>query len=303
MASSASFLHLSFPSGSSHGHPTSAAAPVSCAASLGPVVLFSVLDHYLRRPESSTESVYGVLLGVRSEDGQEVDIRSCFPITLKADTVDEIPLVDTDHLTSMYALHQRAAPRETIVGWYATGTTISPANVYIQEFFANETAPHSPVHLLVDPTLNPAQQIASAYVANAVGVPGAAHGQVFVPIPCNVRYSAAEKSSLDLMSKNGGEDSNPLVSDMDALEETVEKVLEMVERVKSYVDSIVGGKEKGHKALGRYLMDMVESVPVIEPKEFEKVFNEHLQDMLMVVYLANLTRTQLAIAERLHKMV
>ncbi|KAJ3160641.1 Eukaryotic translation initiation factor 3 subunit F [Geranomyces michiganensis] len=219
----------------------------------------------------------------------------------------KIPLVDTDHLTSMYALHQRAAPRETIVGWYATGSVISPSNVYIQEFFANETAPHSPVHLLVDPTLNPDQQIASTYVANAVGVPGAAHGQVFVPVPCKVRYSAAEKSSLDLMTKNtsggSGVDSKPLVSDMDALEETVEKVLEMVERVKAYVDGIVGGKESGHKALGRYLMDMVESVPVIEPKEFEKVFNEHLQDMLMVVYLANLTRTQLAIAERLHKMV
>ena len=50
-------------------------------------------------------------------------------------------------------------------------------------------------------------------------------------------------------------------------------------------------------------MDTVSSIPRIDVGEFEKMFNTHLQDLLMVVYLANLTRSQLAIAERLHKMV
>ncbi|KAI8904944.1 JAB1/Mov34/MPN/PAD-1 ubiquitin protease-domain-containing protein [Powellomyces hirtus] len=295
-----SFLHLSFPSGSA---AATSAAPVpavpSFTCTLGPVVLFSVLDHYLRRPESQGR-VIGALLGVRSEDGSEVEIRNCFPLGV-SEVGEQQVVIDTDHLTQMYALHQRVQSRETIVGWYATGQTLNPDSVWIHEFFANETSPHTPVHLLIDASLNPAQQIASTFISTPVGVPNSENmGQMFIQVPCNVKYSPAEKSSLDLMTKSND---NPLVSDMDSLEDTVEKVLEMVERVQTYVDSVAGGKEVGNKVLGRYLMDMVESVPVIEPKEFERVFNEHLQDMLMVVYLANLTRTQLAIAERLHKMV
>lgn len=46
-------------------------------------------------------------------------------------------------------------------------------------------------------------------------------------------------------------------------------------------------------------MDTVSVVPKIDSTSFEKMFNSHLQDLLMVVYLANMTRTQLSVAERL----
>lgn len=50
-------------------------------------------------------------------------------------------------------------------------------------------------------------------------------------------------------------------------------------------------------------MDTVSVVPKIDSAAFEKMFNSHLQDLLMVVYLANMTRTQLAVAERLQLLV
>jgi translation initiation factor 3 subunit F len=36
---------------------------------------------------------------------------------------------------------------------------------------------------------------------------------------------------------------------------------------------------------------------------YEKMFNNSLQDLLMVVYLANLTRTQLKLAEKLQSAI
>jgi translation initiation factor 3 subunit F len=50
-------------------------------------------------------------------------------------------------------------------------------------------------------------------------------------------------------------------------------------------------------------MDTVSVVPKIDSTAFEKMFNSHLQDLLMVVYLANMTRTQLSVAERLQLLV
>lgn len=59
------------------------------------------------------------------------------------------------------------------------------------------------------------------------------------------------------------------------------------------------GKAKGSPQLCKLLMDVLASIPRFDSASFEKAFADHLQDVLMVVHLSNLTRTQLAIAERL----
>lgn len=48
-------------------------------ASIEPVVLFSILDHALRR-NANQKRVIGTMLGVRSDDGTEIEIRNCFAV-------------------------------------------------------------------------------------------------------------------------------------------------------------------------------------------------------------------------------
>src|SRR6266498_4873119 len=72
-----SALNLSFPPTTSAGFVVPQSR--SFTVSVNPVVLFSILDHYLRRQENQ-HRVIGTLLGVRSEDGSEVEVRNCFPV-------------------------------------------------------------------------------------------------------------------------------------------------------------------------------------------------------------------------------
>lgn len=79
-----STLHLALPA--VHTIAMGASAPVfqlaqprAFTTSVNPLVFFSVLDHYLRR-NAGQDRVIGTLLGVRSEDGSEVEIRSCYPV-------------------------------------------------------------------------------------------------------------------------------------------------------------------------------------------------------------------------------
>jgi translation initiation factor 3 subunit F len=58
-------------------HSLSSQAPL--CASIEPVVLFSILDHALRR-NANQKRVIGTMLGVRSDDGTEVEIRNCFAV-------------------------------------------------------------------------------------------------------------------------------------------------------------------------------------------------------------------------------
>jgi len=50
-------------------------------------------------------------------------------------------------------------------------------------------------------------------------------------------------------------------------------------------------------------MNSIGSIQKIDVAAFEKMFNNSLQDLLMVTYLANLSRTQLVLAERLQNLV
>ena len=78
-----------------------------------PVVLFTILDHYLRRTDQQ-DRVIGTLLGRRTES--EVEIRTAFAV-LHSET-DEQVAVDTEYHRTMYELHRKVNPKEVIVGWY-----------------------------------------------------------------------------------------------------------------------------------------------------------------------------------------
>jgi len=74
----------------------------------------------------------------------------------------------------------------------------------------------------------------------------------------------------------------------------------MLERVLAYVRSVISGEVEGNAAVGRYLMDTLNvSNPSLEKGKLENIFNSHLQDTLMISYLANLVRSQVEVSSRL----
>lgn len=59
------------------------------------------------------------------------------------------------------------------------------------------------------------------------------------------------------------------------------------------------GRSKADPAIGRHLADTLAAIPRLEPSDFERMFNDGIQDQLLVSYFANLVRSQVALAERL----
>jgi len=61
----------------------------------------------------------------------------------------------------------------------------------------------------------------------------------------------------------------------------------------------VDKKEKGDVAVGQAIHDAISAIPKIDTGRFKKLLNDTVQDLLMVIYLANLTRTQVALADKI----
>ena len=62
---------------------------------------------------------------------------------------------------------------------------------------------------------------------------------------------------------------------------------------------VQAGKQKPDQAIGRSIAEAVSQVPFISKQDLEQLTNDSAQDVLLIMYLSNLVRTQLALADRL----
>lgn len=262
-----------------------------------PVVLFTILDHYLRRTDQQ-DRVIGTLLGRRTES--EVEIRTAFAV-LHSET-DEQVAVDTEYHRTMYELHRKVNPKEVIVGWYSTGSNLNTYSALIQNFYSLETAPLPAVHVTLNTGIVEGEEAGvRAYVSSPVGVMPKAENCVFVPVPVELQFlHEAERSGFDLLinaSESSSSTTSHQVPDLEVLETAILNVLSMLDRVLAYVQSVLRGETKGDPVIGRYLMDTLGSS--VGMGEEVNGFNGSLQDTIMFSYLSSLARSQAEVSARL----
>jgi translation initiation factor 3 subunit F len=78
----------------------------------------------------------------------------------------------------------------------------------------------------------------------------------------------------------------------------------MIGRVQAYVRGVLEGGDFGAQGeVGRDLLETLALAPRVDAGELERMFNSHLQDVLMVVYLSSLVRSQFDVANRLALVV
>lgn len=62
---------------------------------------------------------------------------------------------------------------------------------------------------------------------------------------------------------------------------------------------VQNGKQKGDISVGRYLADTCAAVPYIRKEDFEQLLQDNTQDALLVMYLSNLVKAHVALADKL----
>lgn len=235
--------------------------------------IFSILDHSLRRPDTQ-DRVIGTLLGTRSEDGTEITIANCYAVP-HTETAEQVE-VDMDYQKTMLALHLRANPKEVLVGWYATSSELNTFSALIQNFYGQQgdgTFPFPAVHLTVSTV--PGKDIeCRTYISAPIGVTAerAADTALFIPVPYEIKYGEAEKSGLEMISaaKNKEERSQLVLTDIEALEKAVVAVLEMLERVSTYVQNVLDEESEPSSALGQFLMNTLSLAPKVSAADIER---------------------------------
>lgn len=103
--------------------------------------------------------------------------------------------------------------------------------------------------------------------------------------------NSSTTTTPELVSAVPNESANLLAS--------MELLVSLLGKLSEYVDEVVAGTRVADPAVGIMLADVLGSLQVVDPVDFQAYFADKMQDMLMVSYISSLTATQLEVAERL----
>lgn len=187
---------------------------------------------------------------------------------------------------------------------------VNEYSVVIHEYYSRECS--SPIHLTVDPT---EEGIAvKAYTSILFGVPGKSMGTMFTPIDdVSISYcsdpeltglrSCMYAAGLPSVSSN----SKPVYLDneLDQILSMSTKCQENIAKIVKFIDEKILSGSVGKSTMpansndiGRQLMNMIENI-IPFGGEDDDAFNSNLKDFLMIVYLSNLSKTQLLLNEKI----
>mmetsp|Transcript_12048 Transcript_12048/g.13198 ORF Transcript_12048/g.13198 Transcript_12048/m.13198 type:complete len:300 (+) Transcript_12048:196-1095(+) len=283
-------------------------APLYCK--VHPLVPISIMNLYMRRPEESGKIV-GTLLG--TVESNVVEIKNCFSIP--HDEKDGHILFDQQAHEELTRLHMNANSKEIVVGFFETTSGLNEFTCMLHNFYSSQFKPSintailtTPLCLKMDLSLETGKIDMSVSMAK-----GAYSGFVlFQELPFSLMTEDPQSVGLDMIlgSTSGVSYTyDDLISDqnipanMDSLETALENITKALTVCETYIDDVLQKKKEPNYAFARLVSEALSTTNLFNLSNFEAVFNDNLQDILMVIYLSNLIKAQILLTEKLNKII
>jgi translation initiation factor 3 subunit F len=196
----------------------------------------------------------------------------------------------------------------------------------------------SAVHLMVDVTLQRAQMPIRAYKAKelsynkqqlqsagsasasgssstALATTGSSQSIASRFESCGIELHSYESERIGIDALiNGVPESDPnrgdsldapaqMLGDLDNYEHALIRLLDALDTCTTYVQRVEAGEIQGNTEYGEAIYAALSTIPHIDASTLHSIFQTHLQDLLMLIYLANVTHTEVNIADKVAQLI
>ncbi|XP_071423402.1 26S proteasome non-ATPase regulatory subunit 7 isoform X2 [Pithys albifrons albifrons] len=223
-----------------------------------PLVLLSVVDHFNRIGKVGNQKrVVGVLLG--SWQKKILDVSNSFAVPFDEDDKDDtVWFLDHDYLENMYGMFKKVNARERIVGWYHTGPKLHKNDIAINELM-KRYCPNS-VLVIIDVKPKDLGLPTEAYISvEEVHDDGTPTSKTFEHVTSEIGAEEAEEVGVEHLLR-------------DIKDTTVGTLSQRITN-----------------------QDVFNLLPDVNLQEFVKAFYLKTNDQMVVVYLASLIRSVVAL--------
>lgn len=261
-----------------------------------PIVLLSVVDHFNRLSKIGNQRrVVGVLLGSWRK-GNVVDVATSFAVPFDEDDRDHsVWFLDHNYLENMSAMSRKVNSREHVVGWYHTGPKLQPNDITIQELVGKYCP--NPVLVIVDAKPHDRGLPTDAYYAiEEVHDDGTPTTKTFEHVGSEIGAEEAEEVGVehllrDIQDKTVGTLSQRISSQLLSLS----GLQAHLEGIHAYLEKVAAGKLPINHQILYHLQDIFNLLPNLNIEEFTHAFAVKTNDQLLVVYVASLVRSVIAL--------
>ncbi|KAG0957135.1 hypothetical protein G6F32_001434 [Rhizopus arrhizus] len=267
--------------------------------SVHPLVLLNISDHYTRirlQNPSIIENgrVFGALLA--SQSGRNIDIVNSFelPFQLAEDGVNH--LLDKTFL--LYKLDQlkQVFPTLDFMGWYSIGIQPTELDLKLHEQFLGVN--ESSLFLQMNPAalVNGTKQFPiEIYEPMMDMVDGNYTRLVFIKSSYKLETGEAERIAIDHVAKPSSTTSdtslgNALVSHLTTQRNAIAMLHSRIQFLHDYLQDVKSGLMPVDHNLLRQISSVCKRSTVLEKKSFNDQFSTEYNDVLLVAYLASITK-------------
>lgn len=260
-----------------------------------PLVLLSVVDHFNRMGKvGNVKRVVGVLLGANRSG--VLDVSNSFAVPFDEDDRDRnVWFLDHDYLENMYGMFKKVNAREKVVGWYHTGPKLHHNDIAINEMI-RKYCPNS-VLVVIDARPKDLGLPTEAYIAvEEVHDDGSPTTKTFDHVASEIGAEEAEEVGVehllrDIKDTTVGTLSQRITNQLMGL-----KGLHChIRDIDGYLGKVVAGQLPINHQVVYQLQDIFNLLPDVNLAEFVRSMYVKTNDQMLVVYLASLIRSIIAL--------
>ena len=261
-----------------------------------PLVLLSVVDHFNRMGKIGNQKrVVGILLGAMKGKGI-LDVSNSFAVPFDEDDKEKnVWFLDHDYLENMYSMFKKVNTREHIVGWYHTGPKLNPNDIEINDLI-RKYCPNS-VLVIVDAKPKDLGLPTEAYFAvEEVHDDGTPTSKTFEHVSSEIGAEEAEEVGVEHLLRDIKD------TTLGTLSQRVNNQLlglkglyTQLNSIKQYLELVVEDKLPRNNAIIYLLQDIFNLLPDTMSETFVKSVYVKTNDQMLVVYLASLVRSVIAL--------
>jgi len=261
-----------------------------------PLVLLSVVDHFNRMGKIGNQKrVVGILLGSWKGKGV-LDVSNSFAVPFDEDDKDKsVWFLDHDYLENMYSMFKKVNAKERIIGWYHTGPKLNQNGIAINELI-RRYCPNS-VLVIIGAKPKDLGLPTEAYIAvEEVHDDGTPTNKTFEHVSSEIGAEEAEEVGVehllrDIKDTTLGTLSQRITNQLRGLKGLHSQITD----IRDYLDQVVSGNLPVNHTIIYQLQDIFNLLPDASVREFVKSMYVKTNDQMLVVYLASLSRSVIAL--------
>lgn len=276
-----------------------------------PLIPLQFLNTYIR----DSSLYFGPLFGIENNGILEVT----YSYSLAQFDESGAPEAEST-LTVITENHRNINKKESLIGWYCLGDLTTKQFFQYFNFFSSFRK-RNEMFFIHSPLTDDAQtfhyfgrfvstsqivKVQNESISNASQGKTLTLSSILEQLPTTGLEtkisSLEEKVTMSVLSSSADSLLNPshpalMENQAKTVRSALLRLRELLEFCIAYVDDVVAGRiQTPNEQFGRFMLQTLRSIPVVDKQEFGQAFTNHVQDMLMTSYLTNLARLVAALS-------